>query len=82
MNPDPLAPTYELSLTSLGINPDQAVSVIFAVAFILWTIFTVISTYHWLRYGHRSSVAIPALITHVVISFFIAVFAVSGFIAQ
>lgn len=80
MNPDPLAPVYEPSFPLIVVNADQALSLIFVVAFILWVIFTLVTTYHWLRYGHRSSIAIPALITHVALSFFISLFAVSGFL--
>lgn len=62
-----------------NVNADQVVAVTFAVLFILWALYTLITTYHWLRYGHRSSIAIPALITHVVVSGYLALYAVSGF---
>ena len=61
-----------------NITTAQVMSVVFALVFILWAIYTVVTAYHWLRYGHRSAVAIPALITHVLISGYIALFAVSG----
>ncbi len=61
-----------------GIDPAQVISVLFAILFIIWSVYTLITAYHWLRYGHRSSVAIPALITHVLVSGFLALFAVSG----
>ena len=60
------------------VEAEQAVSVAFAALFILWAVYTVITAYHWLRYGHRSAVAIPALITHVLVSGYLAVYAVSG----
>lgn len=78
MQPEPLevfAPPAFLQ----NVNVDQVVSVIFALLFILWALYTLITTYHWLRYGHRSSVAIPALITHVLVSGYLALYAVSGF---
>lgn len=62
-----------------NVQADQVVSVVFALLFILWALYTLITTYHWLRYGHRSSIAVPALITHVVVSGFLALYAVSGF---
>lgn len=62
-----------------AIEAENAVSVIFTLAFLLWALFTMISAYHWIRYGHRSSVAIPALITHIVVSCGIAIYAVIGF---
>jgi len=70
----PLAPPAFLT----AINPAQAISVLFTVLFIIWVIYTLVTTYHWLRYGHNSAVAIPALITHVLVSIFLAIYAVSG----
>lgn len=61
------------------IDVPTLVSVIFAVLFIVWVIYTLIASYHLLRYGHRSAVAIPAIITHVLVSFMLSLFAVSGF---
>ncbi|MBU1292719.1 hypothetical protein KJ819_01480 [Patescibacteria group bacterium] len=61
------------------IDPSKVVSILFVVLFIVWSIYTLITAYHWVRYGHRSSVAIPALITHVLMSGFLALYAVSGF---
>jgi len=59
-------------------DASQVVSVLFALLFILWVVYTIVTAYHWLRYGHRSAVAIPALIVHVIISGYLALFAVSG----
>lgn len=63
------------------VETEQAISILFTIGFVLWALFTAITTYHWLRYGHRSSVAIPALITHVVVSACIAMYAVGGLIS-
>ncbi len=74
---EPVAPfTPPVFLT--GIDPAQVISVIFTVLFIIWALYTLITAYHWLRYGHNSAVAIPALITHVLVSGFLALYAVSG----
>ncbi len=54
------------------------VSVIALLLFLIWTIYTAVASYHLLRYGHRSAVAIPAIMTHVLVSFFLSLFAVSG----
>ncbi|MBU2159166.1 hypothetical protein KKD81_00690 [Patescibacteria group bacterium] len=61
------------------VDPSKVVSIFFVVLFIIWVLYTLITSYHWLRYGHRSSVAIPALITHVLVSGFLALYAISGF---
>ncbi len=62
------------------IDIGKVVSIAFAILFVIWAIYTVIAGYHWLRYGHSSAVAIPALITHVVVSWLLAGYAVSGII--
>lgn len=60
------------------IDVPTLVSVVFAIVFLVWVIYTAIASYHLIRYGHRSAVAIPAIITHVLVSFFLSLFAVSG----
>lgn len=84
MQPESLA-SSSASFTPLPlfteIEAQQAVSILFTLLFILWALYTLITAYHWLRYGHRSSVAIPALITHVVVSGLLAAYAVSGLAA-
>ena len=76
MQPEPLA-SPSLPLFT-AVEAGQAVSIAFALLFAFWAIYSVITTYHWLRYGHSSAVAIPALITHVVVSAFLAMYAISG----
>lgn len=78
MQPEPLAPLAVPAFLQ-NVNAGQVVSVVFALLFILWALYTLITTYHWLRYGHGSAIAVPALITHVVVSGFLALYAVSGF---
>ncbi len=58
----------------------QGIALLFLFLFVIWTVYTLVSAYHWLRYGHRSAVAIPALITHVAVSFLLASYAVSGLV--
>lgn len=72
------APFPAPSILLSGIDPAQVISVLFAILFFIWAVYTVVTAYHWLRYGHRSAVAIPALITHVLVSGYLALFAVSG----
>jgi len=54
------------------------VSIAALILFVIWALYTAIASYHLLRYGHRSAVAIPAIITHVLVSCSLALFAVSG----
>ena len=73
---EPLAPPAFLASASA----EGIVSLAFLVLFVVWSIYTLISAYHWLRYGHRSAVAIPALLIHVVVSWLLAGYAASGLI--
>ncbi|HEY0947899.1 MAG TPA: hypothetical protein VGE53_00195 [Candidatus Paceibacterota bacterium] len=61
-----------------GANVQSVISIILLALAAVWLVYTVVSAYHWLRYGHRSAVAIPALITHVAVSWLLASYAGSG----
>ncbi len=81
---EPATQTYPTPLFDPGpvlasLDAGKVVAVIAWFMFVLWVVYTVVAAYHWLRYSHRSSIAIPALITHVVVSLALALFAVSGF---
>ncbi len=86
MNPSdaavPIQPISSISspLTPLfsHINFSQVIAVVFALFFLFWLIYTLVASYHWLKYSHKSSVAIPAIITHILVSGFLALYAVSG----
>ena len=54
--------------TSASFDFAYAYPVIFALVFGLWLAYTLIVTYHWLRYGHKSFLAVPMLATHIVVS--------------
>lgn len=45
---------------------------------LVWTLYTLVIAYHWLRYSHGSSVAVPAIGTHLVISLLLAFYAFSS----
>lgn len=72
----PLAPPAFLE----GASADSILSIVFLVLFIIWSLYTLVSAYHWLRYGHKSIVAIPALLVHVAVSWLLAGYAASGLI--
>lgn len=79
MQPGPLTTPFSSLPLFTASEAQGFISVAFALLFLLWAIYTVVTGYHWLRYGHRSAVAIPALITHVVVSGFLSIYAISGF---
>ncbi|HEX8591162.1 MAG TPA: hypothetical protein VF696_00190 [Candidatus Paceibacterota bacterium] len=51
-------------------TPDMSgvLAAIYAIVFFIWVAYSLISAYHWFRYGHRSFLAVPLLAMHVVIS--------------
>jgi len=55
------------------------VSILFTAVFFLWALYTVVSIYHWVRYGHHSWIAVPAIALHLFISAVLMIFATSGF---
>jgi hypothetical protein len=63
-----------------NINQGELLFIIFALMFISWLIYTAIVTYHWIRYGHRSWLVVPALAAHVIVSGVLFIVAFSGFI--
>ena len=60
------------------VDVQSVVSITALVLFVFWLIYTVVSAYHLIRYGYRSSVSIPAIIVHVVVSLTLALFIASG----
>lgn len=60
------------------VDPSTLAIALFALVIFLTLAFTFIVAYHWLRYGHRSPLAIPALVLHVFVSFGLVLFAASG----
>lgn len=74
-----MEPSLTLGPSFSVVDPAKVVSVVAWILFVLWALYTAIAAYHWLRYGHGSTLAIPALLTHVIVSAALALFAVSGF---
>jgi hypothetical protein len=61
-----------------GAPAEMVVSIIFTLLFIWWVVYTVVVTYHWVRFGRSSWVAVPALAVHLAVSGGIFVFMTSG----
>jgi len=57
----------------------DVVSIMFTVIFLLWAVYTVVAIYHWVRYGHKSWLAVPTITLHIVVSAALMIFATSGF---
>lgn len=48
------------------------------VVLAFWAVYTIVATYHWLKYSHASWVAIPAVAAHLFISFLLIMYTLSG----
>lgn len=66
-----------LSLFS-GLDWGTVFSVIFALIFLWWLLFTLVSIYHWLRHAQDSWIAVPAVALHLFVSGWIIFYATSG----
>lgn len=79
MQTEPVA-SFDPTRFLAGADIQGIVSIVFLVLFIIWSVYTLVAGYHWLRYGHNSALAIPILIVHAVVSWLLAGYAVSGII--
>ncbi|MCR4334028.1 MAG: hypothetical protein NUV60_03415 [Patescibacteria group bacterium] len=59
---------------SLGV----AVEWVLYAVFIFWAIYTLVAIYHWLKYSHASWIAFPAMAVHLLISFVLISYTLSG----
>ena len=74
-----LGPDLSQSLSFMGtVDGITIVAFIFYTVVLFAAVFTIVVLYHWVRYGHRSFMMIPALVAHFVVSFALIGFAASG----
>jgi len=62
----------------LSINTEAIAHGFFYIVIVLALLYTLIAAYHWLRYGYRSVLTIPALAVHIGVSLALVGFASSG----
>ena len=62
----------------LSISPGVAVSWALYAVFAFWALYTLVAIYHWLKYSHASWLAFPAIAVHLVVSFVLMSYALSG----
>ncbi|HQT83061.1 MAG TPA: hypothetical protein PLW99_02855 [Candidatus Paceibacterota bacterium] len=71
-------PTILLSHLPPGLSAGLLVTWGLYAVFALWTLFTIVAIYHWLKYSHASWVAFPAMAAHIIISLSLMSYALSG----
>ncbi len=64
---------------SFAANQPRVLEIVFVLIFFVWAIYTIVMIYHWIKYGHRSKIAIPAIIIHLIVSTLLFLMAASGF---
>lgn len=61
-----------------GIDASSIFSVLFALIFIFWLIYTLVVIYHWMRHAQDSWTAVPAVALHLFVSGWLIFYATSG----
>lgn len=77
MQPEPLqVATIPPFLETLSVS--QVALPLFGLVFLVWALYTVVAAYHWFRYGQNSTLAIPSLMLHALVSLGLIGYAASG----
>ena len=71
-------PAALLSYLPNGFSVGVALTWVLYAVFAFWAIYTVVAMYHWLKYSHASWLAFPAMAAHLVISFALISYTLSG----
>ena len=71
-------PTDLLKYLPEGLSAGVIVTWVLYAVFAIWVIYTLVAIYHWLKYSHASWVAFPAIAIHLVVSFALMSYALSG----
>ncbi|MHB1162967.1 MAG: hypothetical protein ACYCZZ_00330 [Minisyncoccota bacterium] len=71
-------PAALLSYLPNGLTPDTLVAWALYLVFAFWALYTLVAIYHWLKYSHASRVAFPAIAVHLLVSFALMAYALSG----
>ncbi|MBU6388295.1 hypothetical protein KGQ72_00185 [Patescibacteria group bacterium] len=61
-----------------GLSAGVAVTWLLYAVFAFWAVYTLVAIYHWLKYSHASWVAFPAIAVHLLVSFALMSYALSG----
>ena len=58
--------------------PTGGITLVLAVVFGIWLIYTIVVTYHWFKYSHGSMATLPVLFVHLVVSVGCMTYALTG----
>jgi len=71
-------PTALLAYLPSGFSIGIVITWVLYVVFAFWAVYTIVAIYHWLKYSHASWVAFPAIAVHLIVSFALISYALSG----
>ncbi len=71
-------PAALLAYLPRGLSASVLVQWALYAVFAFWAVYSLVATYHWLRYSHASWVAFPAIALHLFVSLSIMAYALSG----
>ncbi|HET9641411.1 MAG TPA: hypothetical protein VFP46_01000 [Candidatus Paceibacterota bacterium] len=76
----PFAPPTALftDLHFAGLSAGFALELVLFFAFSFWAVYTIVAIYHWFRFSHASLVTFPAVATHLIVSFALATYILTG----
>jgi hypothetical protein len=73
-----VGPTLSAFTLPEGISFESIFSILFALVFIFWLIYTLIVIYHWMRHAPDTWVAVPSIALHLFVSGWLIFYATSG----
>jgi hypothetical protein len=71
-------PLETLSHLGITVPAGSTLTVLLAFVFAVWLIYTLVATYHWLKYSHASLLAFPAIFVHLAVSVALMSYALTG----
>lgn len=73
-----VSPLSMLVRLSAGLSPGLFLTWALYAVFAFWVVYTLVAVYHWIKYSHASFLALPAIALHLIISFSLMSYALSG----
>ncbi len=78
MPDQPLQPFALPQGISIHLSAGSTIGWALLLVFLIWAVYTLVASYHWIRYSHAPAVALPAIIAHLAVSAALMSFALSG----
>jgi len=73
----PTALFQSLHLTGIVSQEHVVWGILFLVC-VYWLVYTIVASYHWFRYSHATWLTVPAIAVHLMISYALIVYALTG----